>query len=90
MFLLLNRLSIILFFLCGRCDKALVVLLKLGETTQFIWPQFYDGDFNRRAAFGHLVEGLLQQELPEVYNAFKVRKKAFFSIYMYLLIIQQL
>lgn len=83
MFLLLNHLSIIIYFFRGRCDEALVVLLKLGETTQFIWPQFYDGDFNRRAAFGHLVEGLLQQELPEVYNAFKVREKRLFSIYVY-------
>jgi len=49
-------------------------MLRLYETTRYVWPPAFDEDADRRAAFGHLVEGLLQQEQPEVYNAFKVRK----------------
>jgi len=56
-----------------RCEEAYNVLLKLEETTQFFWLREYEEDADRRAAFGHLVEELLQQELPEVFNVFKVR-----------------
>lgn len=58
-----------------RCAEAYAVLQrKLDDTTRWFWPQVSDGDgdSNRRAAFGHLIEGLLQREQPEVYNAFKV------------------
>lgn len=59
-----------------RCIEACAVFLKLGETTRFVWPPDFDGrDADRTAAFGHLVEGLLQQEQPEVHNAFKVRTR---------------
>lgn len=61
-----------------RCNEACDILLKLEETMQFIWPQVVDNDFERRAAFGHLAEGLLRKELPEVYNIFKVREHAFY------------
>jgi len=57
-----------------RCVEAYAVLRKLDEKTRFVWPpspQAEDAE-DRRAAFGHLVEGLLQRELPEVHNAFKV------------------
>lgn len=57
-----------------RCVEACAVLRKLDERTRFVWPrspQSADAE-DRRAAFGHLVEGLLQRELPEVHNAFKV------------------
>uniref|UniRef100_A0A2S2QY77 Protein broad-minded n=1 Tax=Sipha flava TaxID=143950 RepID=A0A2S2QY77_9HEMI len=57
----------------NKCIEACAVLLKLGETTRFVWPPAFDGhDADRTAAFGHLVEGLLQQEQPEVHNAFKM------------------
>lgn len=59
-----------------RCIEACTVLLKLEGTTRFFWPPAFDraGEMamDERAAFGHLVEGMLQQELPEVHNAFKV------------------
>jgi len=42
---------------------------------RYVWPPTFDEHADRRAAFGHLVEGLLQQEQPEVYNAFKVSKR---------------
>ncbi|XP_026818694.1 uncharacterized protein LOC113557398 [Rhopalosiphum maidis] len=54
------------------CIEACAVLLRLYETTRYVWPPAFDEDADRRAAFGHLVEGLLQQEQPEVYNAFKM------------------
>ncbi|XP_022179280.1 uncharacterized protein LOC111039925 [Myzus persicae] len=54
------------------CIEACAVLLRLYETTRYVWPPAFDEDDDRRAAFGHLVEGLLQQEQPEVYNAFKM------------------
>lgn len=57
-----------------RCAEARAVLLGLEEASQFYWPPAYDVDADRKAAFGHLVEGMLQQEFPEVYNAFKVRR----------------
>ncbi|VVC26296.1 Protein broad-minded [Cinara cedri] len=56
----------------NKCAKARAVLFGLEETSQFYWPPTYDVDADRKAAFGHLVEGVLQQELPEVYNAFKM------------------
>ncbi|KAE9537938.1 hypothetical protein AGLY_005910 [Aphis glycines] len=54
------------------CIEACAVLLRLYETTRYVWPPAFDEDADRRAAFGHLVEGLLQQEQHEVYNAFKM------------------
>lgn len=56
-----------------RCIEACSVLSKLKETTRFVWSEAFDGNTESRAAFGHLVEELLQRELPEVHNAFKVR-----------------
>jgi len=64
-----------------RSVEAYAVLLKLDETTRFVWPpapSAADEDAaDRRAAFGHLVEGLLRRELPEVYNAFTVSGRRF-------------
>ncbi|KAL4098666.1 hypothetical protein QTP88_023218 [Uroleucon formosanum] len=54
------------------CIEACAVLLKLYETTRYVWQPAFDEDDDRRIAFGHLIEWLLQKEQPEVYNAFKM------------------
>lgn len=61
-----------MWLLPDRCAEARAVLLGREETSRFFWPPAYDADAHRKAAFGHLAEGLLRQELPEVYNAFQV------------------
>lgn len=62
-----------------RCAEACAVLRKHGDATRLFWSPTFDGEHadaaDRTAAFGHLVEGLLQQELPEVHNAFKVSRR---------------
>ncbi|XP_050421307.1 uncharacterized protein LOC126833806 [Adelges cooleyi] len=53
-----------------ECLEACAVLAKTVESSKGFWPPAEDED--EKSISGHLLEGLLQKEQPEVYNAFKM------------------